>query len=162
MPLDAGGAKPKLASRKETFRRFLVELTKVDFNPIVYFLQREDKNHWTESKALSELENFKSFFALRGVVKFSMVPTKNIDEVWHACILHTEFYVDLWYFALRQVHSPSTFGWDNKAERKQPIKLSKDSTSFRKKMTGRLYRTTKASDCDCASDDCCAGCNCSN
>jgi hypothetical protein len=151
MPLDAGGEKSKISSKKEAFHKFLAELEKLDFSSIVRYLQREDKNHWTEEKALSELENFKAFLALRNIVKFSIVPTKDIDEVWHACILHTEFYVDMCtsLFGKYIHHRPS----DGTPETKQKSRSNFERTAdLFSKMTGRQYIA------DTHGTKCCPGC----
>ncbi len=170
MPLDAGLEKSKLTTRKEIFQDLLGKMAEVDFSAIVRYVQREDKNHWTEDKALSELENFKAFFALRGVAKFPIVPTKDIDEVWHACILHTEFYIDLCTSLHGKYvhHRPS----DGMTESKTSSRINfKKTAAIFGRLTGRPYVVgthgakccsncsnvlAKASDCGCGA---CGGCD---
>lgn len=141
---------------KLMFGDLIAKMAKVDFSPIVRYLQREDKNHWTEGKALSELENFKAFLALCGIAKFPVVPTRDIDEVWHACILHTEFYMRLCNLLFGKYihHRPS----DGTTEAKQRGHLQfKQTAVLFKELSGLdAYPLVKHKAGDCYGD-----CNCS-
>ena len=144
---DGPGIGIKPIAKKEVFQALLGKMEKIDFSPIVAYLQREEKNNWTESKALSELENFKAFLALCGIAKFSVVPTKDVDEVWHCAILHTKFYFDLCYLLYgRYIHHQPSNGTTESRERDQS-NFRKTGELF-KKMTGRSYAQTKTSCCN--------------
>ena len=167
MPDDRFVADMNLVARKLTFGETIAKMAEFDFSPIVRYLQREDKNHWTEEKAISELENFKQFFALRSVANFPIIPLKeDIDEVWHACILHTKFYIRLCksLYGKYVHHSPS----DGTEEGRQKNKTGfQKTTALFKEVTGQSYAelTKKVADCDDCSSCCidCTGCgSCSN
>lgn len=142
---------------KLKFSDLIAKMARVDFSPIVRYLQRKDKNHWTEEKALSELENFKVFLALCGIAGFPVVPTKDIDEVWHACILHTSFYMRLCNLLFgKYIHHRPSDG-TKKVKRNNRRNFKQTAVLFKKLSGLDAYPEVKHKDGNCHS-----GCNCSN
>lgn len=132
------GAVQAKKSKQGLFDESLAKLNAIDFGKVSSYLQRTDKNAWSEEQATAELENFKAFFALRSVADFSIVPTKAVDEVWHAAILHTFFYGNLCeeVFGRFVHHYPS----DGTTEMQQRNKTSKlETAALFLEMTGRQY-----------------------
>lgn len=78
-----------------SIKNLLQQLNEVDFGSVLRKLTDPKKFGWSLEKSKLELENFKVFFILAGTTNFSVVPTEDIDEVWHQCILHTGFYAKL-------------------------------------------------------------------
>lgn len=76
-------------------KNFMKQLNDTDFGSVLRKLTDPKKLGWSMEKAQQELEHFKVFFILAGTTNFSVVPTEDIDEVWHQCILHTKFYEEL-------------------------------------------------------------------
>lgn len=65
---------------------------RVDFRPIVDYLGNRWNINWSAARAWTAARDFGIFFAMMDEVDFRMIPTSDIDEFWHACILHTTFY----------------------------------------------------------------------
>ncbi|XZN92635.1 MAG: glycine-rich domain-containing protein [Microcoleus sp.] len=66
----------------------------IDFEPIAYKLVNpEDGNGWSIEKTDNMIELYRAFLVLNGMYPhIPIVPTKDLDKVWHAHILDTVKY----------------------------------------------------------------------
>lgn len=64
----------------------------IDFEPIIYRLMNEKK--WTRRIAEHAVAMYQNYLYLKKIYgsEFTLPPSQQIDEVWHAHILHTEKY----------------------------------------------------------------------
>lgn len=86
------------------------------------------ENEWTEEEAKEAIRKYKNFLVLRyKYPKTSLVPTKEIDEVWHAHILHTKEYTkDCQRFFGKYLHHNPASG---ASEEKKRLKKSYENTT---------------------------------
>lgn len=76
--------------------RLMEKISEIDLESIAFKLvYSEDGDGWTVEKTDKLIERYRAFLALNELYKdadFSIVPSKEIDEVWHTHILDTAKY----------------------------------------------------------------------
>ncbi|MGK7928224.1 MAG: glycine-rich domain-containing protein-like [Spirulina sp.] len=84
----------KLANLSERDRRFLAELKTTDFGPIAYkLIYPEEGTGLTLDEATRGIEQYRRFLILKHFYPDrDIVPTREIDRVWHVHILDTMKY----------------------------------------------------------------------
>ena len=99
----------------EADRVFLVKLQAIDWGPIAFkLINCEDGNSWTLEEATLAIEQYRKFlFLYHRYPEQQIVPSQEIDKVWHCHILDTAKYredcdtlfgrfIDHWpYFGMR-------------------------------------------------------------
>ncbi|PSB01854.1 glycine-rich domain-containing protein [Merismopedia glauca] len=80
-----------LTSIKPDLKDFLEKLNRVNFGDIAYrLIQREG---WSLEQATTSIEEYRRFLVLCYLYSDRrLVPTQNVDMVWHEAIIHTEKY----------------------------------------------------------------------
>ena len=83
-----------LAALSERDRQFLEELKATDFGPIAYKLMNpEDGKGLTLEEATRGIEEYRKFLILQHFYRDrGIVPTREMDKVWHVHILDTVKY----------------------------------------------------------------------
>lgn len=78
----------------KTDRDFLAKLSNIDFGPIAYKLMHpEDGEAWDLARATQAVEQYRRFlFLSKHYPNRKIVPSKEVDEVWHTHILDTAKY----------------------------------------------------------------------
>ena len=78
----------------KTHNDFLKRLSKVDFGPIAYKLMNpEEGEGWTIERATQAIEQYRRFlFLVNQYPERKIVPSREIDQVWHTHILDTAKY----------------------------------------------------------------------
>ncbi|MEL6776657.1 MAG: glycine-rich domain-containing protein-like [Cyanobacteria bacterium J06597_16] len=78
----------------KTHNDFLNRLSKVDFGPIAYKLMNpEEGEGWTIERATQAIEQYRRFlFLVNQYPERKIVPSREIDQVWHTHILDTAKY----------------------------------------------------------------------
>ncbi|MGD1900019.1 MAG: glycine-rich domain-containing protein [Phormidesmis sp.] len=103
-------------------RAFLVKLSAIDFGPIAFKLMNPEVGEpWSLERATQAIEQYRRFLILtQHYPDNRIVPSREVDEVWHVHILDTAKYredcdvlfgkfIDHWPY----------FGLKDKAERKE-------------------------------------------
>lgn len=90
-------------------------INSVDLSPIVNRLVKIEK--WSEKQALAAVEQYRIYIFLckKHGNHIKLPPSKDIDEVWHAHILHTKLYADFCHKIFNQFmhHDPADTESDN-------------------------------------------------
>ncbi|MEL6161824.1 MAG: glycine-rich domain-containing protein-like [Cyanobacteria bacterium J06623_5] len=108
-------AKTEAPVRTQADRDFLAKLTSIDFGPIAFKLMNpEEGEGWTLERSTKAVEQYRKFLFL--VYRYPgerIVPSREVDQVWHTHILDTvkyredcdllfEKFMDHWpYFGLK-------------------------------------------------------------
>ena len=84
----------KLLNLSEVDRTFLEKLRDTDFGPIAFKLMHPDDGPgWTLEQAIRGIEQYRRFLMLKHFYpQADIVPTREVDKVWHCHILDTEKY----------------------------------------------------------------------
>jgi len=81
---------------KENMKSSIDIIKNIDLSPIAFKLTCcEDGNSWTKDRAIKAVKQYKVFLftvLCHQKQNVSIVPTKNIDVVWHTHILDTQLY----------------------------------------------------------------------
>ncbi|MEN8445108.1 MAG: glycine-rich domain-containing protein-like, partial [Cyanobacteria bacterium J06555_13] len=75
-------------------RDFLARLSAIDFGPIAYKLMNpEEGEGWTIERATQAIEQYRKFlFLVKHYPDRKIVPSREVDQVWHTHILDTAKY----------------------------------------------------------------------
>lgn len=112
--------KPLTLSRRE--RTFLEKLQTLDFGPIAFKLMHPDEGRgWKIEQVTRAIEQYRRFLFLNYLYpNQQIVPTQEIDRVWHAHILDTEKYrQDCELLFGHFLHHYPYFGIRDEADRQQ-------------------------------------------
>lgn len=140
--------------RKVSFEEACTKLNQINFDKILDKLRREyycddfyDCEDRLEAWLVRTIESFKAFLALADIADFSLVPSEDIDSVWHLCLEDKEFYentlcIPIFGRVLR--HNPS----DGIPETETLLKQNFEKTAYLfKEKTGRDYTHKQGSCC---------------
>lgn len=113
---------PSRPQRSQEDRDFLAKLTSIDFGPIAFKLMNpEEGEGWTLEKSTRAVEQYRRFlFLVYRYPEERIVPSREVDQVWHTHILDTVKYreeCDL-LFGKFMDHWPY-FGLKDEAERQE-------------------------------------------
>lgn len=120
MPTDEHGYDVESDFTKETFMDLLAaKLSNLDLSPIAFKLSKaHDGPRWSLQKTREAVKWYKNFLYLtmKHPTK-ALVPTRDIDEVWHYHILDTKKYIDdCEYLIGRYLHHFPYLGLRGKAD----------------------------------------------
>ena len=84
----------KLQSLSEENKTFLQRLAAIDFGPIAFKLMNpEEGQGWTLEQATDAIEQYRRFLLLNHLYpNQQIIPSREIDQVWHTHILDTAKY----------------------------------------------------------------------
>jgi len=78
----------------EDQRKFLKRLSEIDFGPVAFkLIHADDQKPWTLERATSAIQLYRRFLFLNYLYPDqTIVPSREIDQVWHTHILDTAKY----------------------------------------------------------------------
>lgn len=113
---------------------------------------------WSESQSRVAINRFKKFFFLVGTSNGGLVPTKEIDWVWHSFVLHTRRYHDvcMTYFGRFIHHNP---GDSEEASTQYFSDKFKETGQIYFNRFGEFYSNSSLSHCTPENEGGCSHCD---
>lgn len=145
----------------------LQQVLGLDLRKVKTRLTDPKKHNMNDADAERAITNFKRFFFLCGVEDAPIVPTEEVDQVWHEYLLFTtEYHNTCQTLFNRFIHHEPSMGT---AEENRKLHRAAERTKrlyvkhFGEGVLGSIYRAAECTDCD-GSEGChtCSGKTCCN